>query len=104
MEHRKPPHHCDRNDCSSQRVWADVRQAGRLGSLDQHNRSMGAIGKPRSLWKQSAVCQRDAEIRVGFPLDNYSAVDQIVANIEVDHLDVEDTTQSSELDQGRISL
>lgn len=82
----------------------DVRNAWRHGSFDQHHRSMRAISQPRHLSKQSSVRQRDAKICVGFPLDNYSAVNQIVANLEADHLHVEDTTLSNELEQGRISL
>jgi hypothetical protein len=62
------------------------------------------MSQPRRLWKQSSVRQRDGEIRVGFPLDNYSAVNQVIADRKAGHPHVEDATLSSELEQGRISL
>jgi hypothetical protein len=65
---------------------------------------MRVVSQPRRLWKQSSVRQRDGEIRVGFPLDTYSAVNQVVADLKARHPHVEDTTVLSELEQGRISL
>ena len=70
----------------------NVRHSNGRGAFDQHDRAMRTLRQPGGLEKEASVRQRDGQIRVRLALDQHTAVNQIVADVEAHHLHVERLT------------
>jgi hypothetical protein len=60
-----------------------------LWAFEQNDRPMRALREGRGLREQASIDERDREVSIRLPFDHDAAVDEVVADWEMHHLDVE---------------
>ena len=75
----------------------NVGHVSRLRTLEQNHRAMWTSRQGRCLREEPSIRQRGREVSIGLPFDDDPAVDEIVADGEMHHLDVEVIGRSREI-------
>jgi hypothetical protein len=104
VKYWQPPHHGQGNQRTLQRMGMNVGHVSRLRTLEQHHRAMWTSRKGRCLREEPSIRQRGREVRIGLAFDDDPAADEIVADGEMHHLDVEVIGRSREIEYRSMSF
>jgi len=98
VKYWQSPHHGQGHQRALQRMGMNVGHVSRPRTLEQNHRAMWTSRQGRCLREEPSIRQRGREVSIGLPFDDDPAVDEIVADGEMHHLDVEVIGRSREIE------